>query len=791
MLVQIAKELRDIRLEEELRQSYLDYAMSVIVGRALPDVRDGLKPVQRRILYVMYQIGNLPDRPFKKSARVVGEVMGKYHPHGDAPIYEALVRMAQPFNMRYPLVEGQGNFGSMDGDSPAAMRYTEVRLAKIAMEMLRDLDKETVPMRPNFDDTLEEPEVLPALLPNLLVNGSSGIAVGMSTSIPPHNLSEVVDALVLLIDKPDATLGEVMDVLPAPDFPTGGVIDDPERLETIYKTGRGTFHIRGKWRVEQARGGRKMLVITEIPYQINKASLVEKIASMIAAGKLPGADEVRDESNRQGVRIVVELKRGAPVDVVVSQLLRHTDLRTTFNVILVALIDGQPRRLSLLEILKEFLRFRREVVTRRAQHDLKVAEDRRHIVVGLLRALDIIDDIIATIRASESAESARNALMERFGFTEKQAQAILAMRLQRLAKLERFKLEEEKKKLDETIAYNRRILTEPAFLDEVVKEELLALKERFGDKRRTELLLVKKRKQAEGIPQRVELVDGGYIRRSAPEKGIGNDVWYAVSTRLDAEVLLITNHGRAFRIEVAHLPERSKGRKGLKIADLMPMSASEYPIAIFPLDWDVAMVLITAGGRAKIVPSANLMDVRSRSFTITGLDPGDEVVYVAPVKEEVLNNALIMVVTRRGKGAIYRLSDFSRQGIAGRGSRLVKVASGDAVSDADILFGDDKALYFTLTEDGYGKATQLDEVPVRGRGSGGVKIQNVDDIGDIVLVKLLTDRFEKMRVITDERTWVLPRDGEEFPIMGRTARGKKIMRGRVKVIGKVEEWYGL
>lgn len=789
--MQIAKELKNIRLEEELRQSYLDYAMSVIVGRALPDVRDGLKPVQRRILYVMYQIGNLPDRPFKKSARVVGEVMGKYHPHGDAPIYEALVRMAQPFNMRYPLVEGQGNFGSMDGDSPAAMRYTEVRLAKIAMEMLKDLDKDTVPMRPNFDDTLKEPEVLPALLPNLLVNGSSGIAVGMSTSIPPHNLSEVVDALVLLIDRPEATLSEVMELLPAPDFPTGGVIDDPERLEDIYRSGRGTFHIRGKWTVEQGRNGRKMLVITEIPYQINKASLVERIASMIASGKLPGADEVRDESNRQGVRIVIELKRGAPVDVVVSQLLRHTDLRTTFNVILVALIDGQPRRLSLLEILREFLRFRREVVTKRAQHDLKIAEDRRHIVVGLLSALDIIDEIISTIRASESAESAKTALMEKFGFTEKQAQAILAMRLQRLAKLERFKLEEEKKKLDETIAYNRRILTEPAFLDEVVKQELVTLKERFGDKRRTELLFVKKRKQAEGIPQRVELVDGGYIRRSAPDKDIATDVWYAVSTRLDAEVLLVTNHGRAFRIEVAHLPEKSKGRKGLRISDLMPMSASEYPMAVFPLDWDIAMVVITAGGRAKVVPSANLMDVRSRSFTITGLNPGDEVAYIAPVSEKNLDKALVMVVTRGGKGVLYRLADFSRQGVSGKGSRLVRVAEGDAVVDADILLDAGKKLYFTMTEDGYGKATPLDTIPVRGRGSSGVKVQNVDDIGGVVLVKLLADQFEKMRIITDERTWILPRDGEEHPVMGRNARGKKIMRGSVKVIGKVEEWNNL
>ncbi len=772
-------------LTDELKQSYLDYAMSVIVGRALPDVRDGLKPVQRRILYAMYDMGNLPDRPYKKSARVVGEVLGKYHPHGDNAVYDALVRMAQDFNMRYPLIDGQGNFGSMDGDSAAAMRYTEVRLHKIALEMLKDIDKDTIDMMPNFDGTLKEPVVLPALLPNLLVNGSSGIAVGMSTSIPPHNLGEVVDALIKVLRNENVTIDEIMGVLPAPDFPTGGIIDDPERLRQIYKTGRGTFHLRGKWRVEDGRGGRKLLVITEIPYQVNKAHLVESIAKLIVDGKLPGADEVRDESNRHGVRIVVELKRGASPDVIVDQLLRYTNLRISYSVILVAIVNGMPKQLSLLDILKEFIAFRREVVERRARYDLRKAEERHHIVIGLLRALDIIDEIIAHIRGSENAEEAKIGLIEKFGFSEAQATAILNMRLQRLAKLERDKLVDEKNKLEEIIAYNKRILEDPLFRDSVVERELRELKEKYADPRRTEIGgYVRKNADLPAVMQRVELLLGGFIRRVSPEKDVHEECIMCVEIPLNGEILIITNHGRALRMEVAHLPEGTRGKKGAKVGDIFNMAASEDVIGLKALDNERDILLITAGGRGKIVPGDVLLTSRGRVTTIMSLIPGDELVFAEDVPED---KDQLVVVTKNGKASRYKIGEISVQGMNARGSKLVKITDKDAVADADFHdSSDSNALLFTMTRKGYGKATNIEDIPLRHRGSGGVILQRVDSTtGKVVLAKVVDDDVSEVRVITDERVWSIPRDGDTLPVMGRGARGKKIMKGNVKVIGKV------
>ncbi len=777
--------IRYRELTEELKQSYLDYAMSVIVGRALPDVRDGLKPVQRRILYVMYDMGNLPDRPYKKSARIVGEVLGKYHPHGDSAIYDALVRMAQDFDMRYPLIDGQGNFGSMDGDSAAAMRYTEVKLHKVALEMLRDLDKDTVDLMPNFDGTLKEPVVLPTLLPNLLINGSSGIAVGMSTSIPPHNLGEVVDALIKVLKNKDVSLDEILGVLPAPDFPTGGIIDDPERLRTIYKTGRGTFHLRGKWRVEDGRGGRKLLVITEIPYQVNKAHLVESIAKLIVDGKLPGADEIRDESNRHGVRIVIELKRGASPEVIIDQLLRYTNLRISYSVILVAIVGGMPRQLSLVDILKEFVNFRREVVTRRAKFDLKKAEERHHIVIGLLRALDIIDEIISHIRASESTEEAKRGLIEKFDFSEAQAIAILNMRLQRLAKLERNKLEEEKVKLEEIIAYNKRILEDPWFRDSVIEKELRELKSKYGDPRRTEIGgYTRQSADLPGTMQRVEILLGGYIRRVNPQKPVHEECIMHVDVPLNGEIMLITNHGRALRMEVAHLVEGSRSKKGSKLSDIFNMASSEYVVGMKSLSSQEELLLITAGGRGKIVPADGLFTSRGRVSVVMKLVPGDEIVFA---EEVPVNCNEVVVVTQKGKASRYRLDDISVQGMGAMGSKLVRIYEKDKVSDADFYCSDvEDALLFTMTRKGYGKATKIEDIPLRRRGSGGVILQKVDNTtGNVVLAKVVDDNTSEVKIITDERVWSIPRSGDTLPVMGRGARGKKIMKGSVKVLGKV------
>ena len=785
MKVSISENIRHRNLVEELKQSYLDYAMSVIVGRALPDVRDGLKPVQRRILYAMYDMGNLPDRPYKKSARVVGEVLGKYHPHGDAAVYDALVRMAQDFNMRYPLIDGQGNFGSMDGDSAAAMRYTEVRLKKIAMEMLRDIDKDTVDMVPNFDGTLKEPTVLPTLLPNLLVNGSSGIAVGMSTSIPPHNLGEVVDALIKVLRNEHVTIDEIMGVLPAPDFPTGGVIDDPERLREIYKKGRGIFHLRGKWRIEDGKGGRKLLVIKEIPYQVNKAKLVESIAQNIASWRLPGADEVRDESNRHGVRIVIELKRGASPNVIIDQLLRYTNLRISYSVIFVAIVNGMPKQMSIIDILKEFISFRREIVARRAQYDLKKAEERHHIVLGLLRALDMIDEIISFIRGSESAEDAKSGLIEVFGFSEAQAAAILNMRLQRLAKLERNKLEDERHKLEEIIAYNKRILSDPTFRDDVIERELKELKDKYADERRTVIGgYVRKAASFPSITQRVEVLLGGYIRRTDPSKPIHEECVMWKNVPLNGEVMLITNHGRALRIEVAHLPEAKRGKRGIRIDNIFNMAASETIIGLKVLDNGKDILLITAGGRGKIVTDDTILTSRGRVVTVMSLMPGDEIVFAEEIPD---NKDQIVVVTENGKAARYRLEEISVQGMSARGSKLMKLQSKDMVADADFHNSvDDSALVFTMTRKGYGKATPVEHIPLRHRGSGGVILQKVDsNTGKVVFVKVIDDDVSEIKVITDERVWTIPRNGDSLPVMGRGARGRKIMKGNVKVLGKV------
>ena len=506
-----------VNIEEEMKKSYLDYAMSVIVGRALPDVRDGLKPVHRRILYAMHELGISPDKPHKKSARVVGEVLGKYHPHGDAAVYDTIVRLAQDFAIRYPLIDGHGNFGSVDGDSAAAMRYTEVRLSKIATELLADIDKETVDFSPNFDESLEEPQVLPARFPNLLVNGSAGIAVGMATNIPPHNLGEVIDGLVLLIDNPEATIKELMMVIKGPDFPTGGLILGRDGIRSAYETGRGTLKIRAKTQIERLKNGKSQIIVTEIPYQVNKARMIERIANLVREKKLDGITDLRDESDRNGIRIVIEMRRDVDPKIILNRLYKHTQMQDSFGIIMLALVDGAPMVLNLKEMLTHYLEHQKEIVIRRTRYELKKAEARAHILEGLRIALDHLDAVISLIRGSRTVDEARSGLMEQFGLTREQAQAILDMRLQKLTGLEREKIEEEYRELIARIEYLRSILASEALVYQIVRKELLEIKEKYADPRRTKITSAQGEMEIEDlIPQEdvvITITHAGYIKR--------------------------------------------------------------------------------------------------------------------------------------------------------------------------------------------------------------------------------------------------------------------------------------
>ena len=584
-----------INLVGEMKRSFISYAMAVIISRALPDVRDGLKPVHRRILYSMDELGMQPDKPFRKCARLVGDVLGKYHPHGDSSVYDATVRLAQPFSTRYPLVEGHGNFGSVDGDPPAAMRYTECRMAKLTLEMLADIDKNTVDFYPNFDETLQQPAVLPSRYPNLLVNGSNGIAVGMATNIPPHNLGETINAVVAMIDNPDITNDELMNYIPGPDFPTGGVIMGDAGIRHAYFTGRGRIVVRAKHEIEMMKNDRSRIVVTEIPYMVNKARLVEKIAELVHEKKVDGIADLRDESSRAGMRIVIELKKDVNANVVLNRLYKHTQLQDTFGVIMLALVDGEPKVLNLREILYYYLEHQKDVVTRRTRYDLEKAEERLHIIEGLLKALDNIDEVIAIIKASPNVGIARVNLMERFGFSEKQAQAILDMRLQRLTGLEREKLQNEEQELRAKVEYYKRILSDEALLLSIIKNEILDIKARFADARRTEISQVIEDIDMDDIIQEedmaVTMTRLGYIKRisedtyrtqsrggkgvsghSTREEDFVKDIFV---TSTHSHILFFTNTGRAFRIKCYSIPEAGRTAKGTAIVNLLQLKNGE------------------------------------------------------------------------------------------------------------------------------------------------------------------------------------------------------------------------
>lgn len=777
-------------IEEEIKHSYLDYAMSVIVGRALPDARDGLKPVQRRVLYSMLELGLRHNQPYKKSARVVGETMGKYHPHGDSAIYDTMARMAQDFSMRQTLVDGQGNFGSIDGDPPAAMRYTEARLSSAGEQMLADIDEETVDWGPNFDDSLKEPLTLPTRVPNLLVNGSTGIAVGMATNMPPHNLGEVIDALCLLLDNPDAGVEEILSVLPGPDFPTGGVVLGRQGIHDAFRTGRGKLTIRGKAHVEEGRKGKNSIVITEIPYMVNKTNLLEAIAKGVQNKTIDGITDLRDESDRRGIRVVMELARDANDEVIMRQLFRRTQLQTTFGVINLALVDGRPLELSMMAMLGLFLDYRREVVRRRTVFRLRKAEERAHIVEGLIRAIDIIDDVIALIRASKDPQEARAGLVGTLDFSEAQAQAILDMRLQRLTNLEKNKLEEEFAQLLADIEKYRSILGNPATLDMVVREELAEIRSGFADDRRTTIVDAVDEVSLEDLIPEEEIVvvlsRDGYLRRMPLEqyrlqgrggKGVkgatpkvGDEAAIISVSSTHRDIYLFTTKGRVFAVKGHAIPEPRTG-KGRLASQLISLENGESVVGMKDSHLHGAkfVFFITARGVAKRLPAEELENLTRAGRRVLTVDEGDE---IARVRFSSGNDD-IFIVTAKGQALRVSESEFRPMGRQARGVRGIRLMGGDLVVGCDIVKPGHQVLL--VSERGVGKRTCYDEFMPHHRASGGCRAMKISPkTGKIVgSWGLMPD--DQIIVMTN-RGRVIRLDVDEISILGRTATGYRVIK---------------
>jgi DNA gyrase subunit A len=792
---------KPVNIEEEMSSSYLDYAMSVIVSRALPDVRDGLKPVQRRILYAMDELGLTPTSPHKKSARIVGEVLGKYHPHGDAPVYEAMVRMAQDFSMRYVLIDGQGNFGSMDNDPPAAMRYTEARLAPISEPMLVDIDKETVGFRPNFDDSLKEPVVLPTKLPNLLVNGSAGIAVGMATSIPPHNLGEVCDAIAYLIDNPEATVDELTQFVKGPDFPTAGIILGGEGIKNAYATGHGKVVIRAKAVVGDGAGaGRHRIVVTELPYQTNKAALVERIAELVKVRKVEGISGLRDESDRQGMRIVIELKREAQPRQVLNNLYKYTAMQSAFFVNMLALVDGQPRVISLKEALQYFIDFRHQVITRRSKFELKVAKARAHILEGLKIALDNIDKVIATIKKAETVEVARRELMNGFGLSQAQAQAILDMQLRRLANLERRKLLDEYAELLKTISYLEDLLANPRRILVLIKEEVSQLKSRFGDPRRTEISEeeVTEFREEDLIPHQrvvVTLSKRGFVKR-VPSRSYrsqhrgGKGIIGMVTREADAVRLLVvadthdnllffTNRGRVFHLKCYEIPaDSTRLAKGTAIINLFSIGHDEWITAMVALpDFKAGAYLLMATklGEIKKTMVDKFAAVRSSGLISMDLEPGDELVAarLATDKDDVL------LVTEGGQSIRFPVAELRAVTRTSGGVRGIRLSSDDRVVAMDIMLRDGYVL--AVTSGGFGKLTPVDSYPKQHRAGGGVRTFKLTESSGKIAASAVVSLTLQVMIISAEglvlQTPVKEKDPRQgITVQGRSTQGVRLMR---------------
>jgi len=783
----------DVDIESEMKKSYIDYAMSVIVARALPDVRDGLKPVHRRILYAMSELNMTPDKAYRKSARLVGDVLGKYHPHGDAAVYDAMVRLAQDFSLRYMLVDGHGNFGSVDGDSPAAMRYTEARMSKLSLDMLRDIEKNTVDFIPNFDDTLKEPSVLPARFPNLLVNGSSGIAVGMATNIPPHNLGEVINAIIKVIDEDNVTIEDLMQIVKGPDFPTGGIIMGKEGIRNAYTTGRGRIVVRARAEIEEYGNNKQRIIVTELPYQVNKARLIENIANLVREKRLEGISDLRDESDRDGMRMVIELKKDANANVVLNQLYKNTQMQDTFGAIMLALVNNQPKVLNLRQFIDYYLEHQKEVILRRTRFDLDKAEARAHILEGLKVALDNLDEVINLIRSSKTPADAKEGLMERFKLSEKQAQAILDMRLQTLTGLQREKIEDEYKELLEKIKYFKEVLSSETLVFQIVKEELIEIKSRFADERRTEIAPSADDIDIEDLIKEencvITLTHFGYIKRLPADtyksqrrggKGITalttreNDFVENIFTSSTHHyILFFTNKGKTYRLKAYEIPEAGRQAKGMAIVNLLQLDPDEQIKAVIPVpEYNEGQYLLMSTKNG-LIKKSNLLEyanVRKGGLIGITLKENDELIDVRLTD----GNSKVVIVTKQGMSITFDEKDVRP---IGRVSQGVK---GITLNDDDYVIGmepipDSNACLLAITENGFGKRTELEEYRVQTRGGKGVLTYKVTPkTGTVVGIKVVNENDDIILISSDGI--IIRLEVKGISVLGRNTQGVTLMR---------------
>ena len=788
----VAIEHIPVNIEDEMKKSYMDYAMSVIIGRALPDVRDGLKPVHRRILYAMNELNNDWDKPYKKSARIVGDVIGKYHPHGDMAVYDAIVRMAQDFSLRYPLIDGQGNFGSIDGDPPAAMRYTEIRMSKLTAELLADIDKETIEFVPNYDESLVEPAVLPSKFPNLIVNGSSGIAVGMATNIPPHNLTETINAIFALIETPTVSVAELMDHLPGPDFPTGGFIYGKEGIRQAYETGKGVIQLRARALVERDRKGeRENIVITELPYQTNKAKLIERIAELVQEKTIEGISNIRDESDREGMRVVVELKRNEVSEVILNQLYKHTQMQTSFGIILLAIHQNQPKLLTLKEMLHFFIQHRQEVVIRRSRFELNKAEARAHILEGLKKAIDHIDAIIATIKASKTPKEAKDRLMEKFAFSDEQAQAILEMRLQRLTNLEQRKIVEEYEETIKLINRLKALLASDRLILNLIKEELLSIRDAFGDERKTEIVEAAPEIRVEDLIAEEDMVvtitHTGYIKRNpislyrSQHRGGKGKVGINVKEEDFVEdlfiasthdyILFFTDAGKIHWMKVHELPQAGRLTRGKAIVNLLNLSPHEKVTAILSLkDFTKEMFItfMTERGTIKKTALEAYSNPRSGGIIAIHLDEGDELISIKLTD----GKQHLFIGTKMGKAIHFPESQIREMGRTARGIRGIKISKQDEVVGMEVVAPHTQIL--TVTANGYGKRTQASEYRIQNRGGSGIfTVKRTQRTGDVIGIKTVVDEDELM--VISNKGKIIRLRAVDIPVQGRSTQGVRLI----------------
>ena len=785
------KRIIDVDLQNEMRKSFLDYSMSVIVARALPDVRDGLKPVHRRILYTMYERGLEPSKPYHKCADTVGSVLGSYHPHGDASVYDAMVRLAQDFSMRYMLVDGHGNFGSVDGDPPAAYRYTEARMSKISLDMLTDIDKDTVDFIPNYDDRLKEPVVLPSRFPNLLVNGSSGIAVGMATEIPPHNLGETIDAVCALIDNPDAELPKLMECLPGPDFPTGGIIMGRSGIRAAYATGRGRITVRAKTEIIEAKNGRNKIIVTELPYKVNKARLIENIANLVKDKRLEGISNIEDHSDREGMHIEIDVKRDASPQIVLNQLFSYTQLQVTFGAIMLAIVDGQPKILTLKDMLRCYIDFQEEVIHRRTQYNLKKAMDRAHILEGLKIAIDFIDEVIAIIRRSKDLASARAALMERFGLDEIQANAIVQMRLGQLTNMERAKIEEEIAALNAKIAEYKEILASDTKKLEIVKEEIIALRNKYADPRRTEICAVSGEVDIEDlIPQEecvLTLTRFGYVKRLAADTykiqrrgGRGVSGMSRREEDVATEMFIINSHdyvlfftdkGRVYRLKCYEVPEGTRQSKGINIANLLPISSDEKVtsmIRVPEFDEEKFLVMVTRQGIIKRIALNAYNTARKGGLIALELNEGDQLAWVRMTD----GSANVIIATRLGVAIRFMETDVRPMGRLARGVKALKLKEGDEVVGMSVVR--ENGIVLTVSETGYGRLSKPEDYRLQSRGGKGLTNYHVDKYGKVAAIKVVN--LDDDVIIISQDGIIIRIAAESIRVCSRPSKGVTVMK---------------